>query len=188
MKYIDKFLKLIKTDRNTFFTYLFTLLSAYVVIDRVIELLILFFTGMSVSYWGPIKYTLAMACPVLAFVLSYPSKFCKSDSTKISFFYVYCVALYIIFISMVVQWLNHLCWTLILSLPNYQTIVTEFSDLIIRAFTAVSIYIPLTTFYKLISWLNRTVNDPIFPNNFRDSICDYSGIDIAAPDRNYWSI
>ena len=182
MKYVDKFLKLIKTDRNTFFTYLFTLLSAYIVIDRIVELLIIFFTGMSVSYWGPIGYTLAMACPVLAFVFSYPSKFCKSDDMKISFFYVYCVALYIIFISMVVQWLNYLGWTLIMSLPNYQVIITDFSDLIIRAFTAISIYIPLTTFYKLISWINKTVNDPIFPNNFRDSICDYQGLDISAPD------
>jgi len=182
VKYVDKFLKLIKTDRNTFFTYLFTLLSAYIIIDRLIELFIIIGTGMSVSYWGPIKYTLALACPVLAFMFSYPSKFCKSNDTKISFFYVYCVALYIIFISMVVQWLNYLFWTLIVSLPNYKVIVTDFSDLIIRAFTAISIYIPLTTFYKLIAWLNKTVNDPIFPNNFRDSICDYSGVDIAAPD------
>ena len=182
MKFVDKFLKLIKTDRNTFFTYLFTLLSAYILIDRVMEVLIICFTGMSVSYWGPIAYTLAMACPVLAFLFSYPSKFCKSDDLKISFFYVYCVALYIIFISMVIQWLNYLGWTLIMALPNHQVIVTEFSDLIIRAFTAISIYIPLVTFYKVISWLNRTVNDPIFPNNFRDSICDYQGLDIAAPD------
>ena len=182
MKYIDKFLRLLKTDRNTFFTYILTLISAYIIIDRVVELMIMFFTGMAVSYWGPIKYTLAMACPVFAFILSYPSKFCKSDETKISFFYVYCIALYVIFISMVVQWVNYLSWVLILSLPNYQIIVTEFSDLIIHAFTAIAIYIPLTTFYKLIAWLNKTVNDPIFPNNFQESICDFQGIDIAAPD------
>lgn len=182
MKYIDKFLKLLKTDRNTFFTYLFTLLTAYVMIDRIVELLILFFTGMSVSYWGPIKYTLALACPVFAFLFSYPSKFCKSDQVKISFFYVYCIALYTIFISMVVQLFNSLSWILLLSLPNYEAIITEFSDLIKNAFTAVSIYIPLTTFYKLFIWLNKTINDPIFPNNFRDSICDYGGIDISASD------
>ena len=67
---IDKFLKVLKTDRNTFFTYVLTLITAYVVIDRVIELLIMFFTGMSVSYWGPIRYTLALALPVFAFAFS----------------------------------------------------------------------------------------------------------------------
>lgn len=182
MKYIDKFLNKLKTDRNTFFTYLFTVLTTYILIDRVVELLLMIFTGMSVSYWGPIKYTLAMACPVFAFLFSYPSKFCKSDENKISFFITYCIALYVIGISAVVQWFNRLSWILLLSLPNYKFMVTEFSDLIIHAFTAVALYIPLTTFYKLFGWLNKTVNDPIFPNNFRESICDYGGVDISALD------
>ena len=182
MKYLDKFLKILKTDRNTFFTYIFTLITAYIIVDRIVEMLILTFTGMSVSYWGPIKYTLAMACPVFAFLFSFPSKFCKTDKNKISFFITYCVCLYVVGISAVVQWVNNFAWIGILSLPNYEVIVTEFSDLIKNAFTAVSIYIPLITFYKLILWLNRTVNDPIFPNNYQDSIKDFAGFDICAAD------
>ena len=115
-------------------------------------MLILFFTGMSVSYWGPLKYTLALACPVLGFLFCYPSKFCKSDQNKKSFFCTYCICLYVVGISAAVQWINHFAWIGILSLPNYEIIVTEFSDLIRNAFTAVSIYIPLVTFYKLILW------------------------------------
>ena len=182
MKYFDKFLKLLKTDRNTFFTYILTLLTAYIIVDRVVEMLIMIFTGMSVSYWGPIKYTFAVACPIFAFLFSFPSKLCKTDKNKISFFVAYCIALYVIGISAIVQWANRLCWVFILSLPHYDVMITEFSDLIIRAFTAISLYIPLTTFYKLSSWLNRTVNDPIFPNPFQESICDFTGIDISAPD------
>ncbi len=182
MKYVDKFLKLLKTDRNTFFTYILTLLTAYIIVDRVVEMLILIFTGMSVSYWDPIKYTFAMACPIFAFLFCYQSKFCKSDDNKKSFFCTYCICLYIIGISAVVQWVNHFAWIGILSLPNYEFVITEFSNLIINAFTAVSIYIPLVTFYKLLLWLNRTVNDPIFPNNFVESIQDFQGLDISAPD------
>lgn len=182
MKYIDKFLKTLKTDRNTFFTYLLTLITAYIMIDRIVEMLILCFTGMSVSYWGPIKYTLAIACPIFAFLFSYASKFCKSSQNKKSFFCTYCICLYVVSISALVQWLNNVAWIGILSLPNYEVIVTEFSDLIIRAFTAVSIYIPLVTFYKLINWLNKTVNDPIFPNPFIEALEDFQGLDIAAPD------
>ena len=115
MKHIDAFLKKLKTDRNTFFTYILSLLTAYVVIDRVLELLILFFTGMSVSYWGPIKYTLAIACPVFAFLFSFPSKFCKTDNDKISFALSYIICLYIIAISALVQWINHFGWILLLS-------------------------------------------------------------------------
>ena len=67
LKAIDKFLKYLKTDRNTFLTYVLTLISAYLVVDRIVEMLMMIFTGMAVSYWGPITYTLALACPVFAF-------------------------------------------------------------------------------------------------------------------------
>lgn len=182
MNLLDKFLKLLKTDRNTFFTYILTLITAYILIDRIIELLFMFFTGMSVNYWGPITYTFAMACPLFAFFFSFSSKLVKSDEMKISFFYVYCISLYIIGISMVTQWLNHLSWILILSAPNYETIITEFSNIIKPALTSFAIFIPVTTFYKLIIWLTRKINDPIFPNDFKDSIIDYTGIDITKSD------
>ena len=75
LKYIDKFLKKLKTDRNTFVTYVLTLISIYIVIDRLAEVLLIMFSGLSVDYWGPIKYTLALACPVFAFYFSFASKF-----------------------------------------------------------------------------------------------------------------
>ena len=86
MKIIDGFLKLLKTDRNTFVTYILTLVTIYLAVDRIVEMLFIILTGVSVSYWGPIQYTLALACPVAAFYFSGPSKFIKNDQTKISFF------------------------------------------------------------------------------------------------------
>lgn len=179
MKILDKFIKFLKTDRNTFFAYLLTLVTAYIVVDRVIELLFMCFTGMSVSYWGPIKYTLAMACPAFAYAIAIPSKLAKSDEVKISFFYVYCVALYIIGISMAVQWLNYIAWFGLMSVPNVNVIMANFSDLIKPAFTAVSVFIPLATFFKLVRWLYRVINDPIFPNSYKDSILDFAGVDLS---------
>lgn len=184
MKILDKFLKKFKTDRNTFFAYLLTLITAYIVVDRVIELLFMCFTGMSVSYWGPIKYTLAMACPVFAYAFAVPSKLAKSDDVKISFFYVYCIALYIIGISMVIQWLNYIGWFGLMSVPNYELIFAKFSELIRPAFTAISVYIPIVTSYNLLVWLYRVINDPIFPNSYKDSILDFGGIDLSATPEN----
>lgn len=183
MKILDKFIKKLKTDRNTFFAYLLTLITAYIVVDRLIELLILCFTGMSVSYWGPIRYTIAMACPAFAYVFAIPSKLAKSDDVKISFFYVYCVALYVIVLSMVVQWVNYLGWFGLLSVPNFKEILEKFPELIKPAFTAISVYIPVATFYRLFFWLYRVINDPIYPNSFKDSILDFGGIDLSpAPE------
>ena len=78
LKYLDKFLKILKTDRNTFFTYILSLITLYICVDRLMEMFFIFFTGVPVSYWGPIKYTIAMVFPVFAFLFSYGSKFVHS--------------------------------------------------------------------------------------------------------------
>ena len=51
LKIIDNFLKFLKTDRNTFATYILTLISAYVLVDRFVELMFMIFTGLSYSFW-----------------------------------------------------------------------------------------------------------------------------------------
>ena len=176
LKFIDKFLKFLKTDRNTFLTYILTLLTVYIVVDRIFELLFMIFTGISVSYWGPITYTFALACPIFAFCFSFSSKFIKGQNTKLSFFYIYCIALYIIFLSMIVQWLNRLSWLLFFSVPNFAEIANNFSDLIKPAFTALALYLPLTTFYPLFKWLFTDINDT---KKKKESIMDYGGINLS---------
>ena len=106
MKIFDKFLKFLKTDRNTFLTYILTVITIYLAVDRLIEMMFMILSGVSVSYWGPLQYTLAIACPIFAFLFSGSSTFVKADQMKLGFFYLYCISLYIIGISMVVQWFN----------------------------------------------------------------------------------
>ena len=176
LKYIDKFLKFLKTDRNTFLTYILTLISTYLVIDRIVEILLMIFTGMSVSYWGPIQYTLAFACPVFAFLFSGSSKYADCKKTKLTLFYTYVMTLYILIISMITQWVNFACWEALLCVPNYHIIATEFSNLIKPAFSAIALFFPLTTFYTPIHWIITTVNDT---KDLKDSIGDYGGIDLS---------
>lgn len=175
-KWLDKLIKLLKTDRNTFFTYILTLCTVYVLVDRFTELLILWFTGISVDYWGPIKYTLAIACPVFAFLFSGQSAFANSYFIKLTFVYLYAMALYTVGISMAVQWLNFAAWLAILSLPNYVEFVCEFSYLIKPALQAFALYLPLVTFYPVFKFFFVSVNDNKL---LRDSINDYQGIDLS---------
>lgn len=176
MKYIDKFLKKLKTDRNTFATYVLSLLSIYICVDRLTEIFFIMFSGLSVDYWGPIKYTFAYMCPVFAFYFSYASKFVPNKDRKITFVYIFTITLYIIFLSMVIQWINHLEWLLLFSVPNYPYIVTTFMDLIKPAFSSIAWYIPVCSFYPLVKWLILTVNDTLF---IKESIGDYGGIDLS---------
>ena len=179
MKLIDKLLKKLNVNRNTFFTYILTLVTSYICIDRVVEMLLMIFTGVSTSYWGPIKYTLALACPAFAFAFSPKSSFSDNRSKKVTLFYMYAIAIYIIVISMFTQWLNAGLWVLFLSVPNYSNIITEFPTMVKHAFQAVALYLPLTTFYPfIVQKLIMQVDDS---KERSRSIWDYTGIDLSDP-------
>lgn len=176
MKYIDAFLKKLKTDRNTFATYILLLFSVYIVIDRLVELIFIGATGMSVTYWGPIKYTLALACELFALQFSFSSKFVTEDKKKLSFLYIFTIGFYITVVSMIVQWVNQICWMLFFSVPNYSYIIQNFYELIKPAFSAFAWYLPITTFYpvfkKCYTWINDT-------KDIYDSVFDCPGIDLS---------
>ena len=176
LKVIDKFLKYLKTDRNTFLTYVLTLVTAYLVVDRIAEILMMIFTGMSVSYWGPIPYTLALACPVFAFLFSGSSKYADSDHTKLALFDLYIIGLYILILSMFTQFSNRSAWSFLLSVPNFSYIVVNFYSLIRPAFSAIALYLPLTTFFPVIKWLLGTIHDT---KTIYESIYEYKGINLS---------
>lgn len=176
MKIIDKFLKKLKVSRNTFATYVLTLISIYIVIDRLAEMLFMVFTGVSVSYWGPFQYTLAMLCPIFAYLFSPKSEFASSKGMKVTLFYTYVVTLYIVAISMFTQWLNRGLWLILISLPGYTELVSNFSELILPAFRSLAIYLPLTTFYGVFKWIHLGITDS---KDSTRSIWDYKGIDLS---------
>lgn len=176
MKYIDKFLKKLNTNRNTFATYVLTLLTSYIVVDRIVEMLLMIFTGVSYSYWGPIKYAFALACPCFAFAFTPKSKFSKNKGYKVKLFYVFLIAFYVIAISMITQWVNMGAWLFLLSVPNYTELITEFSELVTPAFIGLALYFPLVTIYPFFKWVYFSINDN--PLKIR-SIWDFRGIDLS---------
>lgn len=176
MKFIDKLLKKLNTNRNTFATYLLTLLTVYLVVDRVVEMLLMAFTGVSYSYWGPLTYALALACPCFAFAFTPKSKFCKNKGYKVKLFYVFLIAFYVIAISMITQWVNMGAWLFLLSVPNYTELITEFSELVTPALIGLAIYFPLVTVYPFFKWIYFGINDN--PLKVR-SIWDFRGIDLS---------
>ena len=47
MKLFDKFLKILKTDRNTFATYILLMVTIYLIVDRVFEVLLIITNGVA---------------------------------------------------------------------------------------------------------------------------------------------
>ncbi|MBQ3415712.1 MAG: TraM recognition domain-containing protein [Clostridia bacterium] len=176
MKLIDKFLKKLNTSRNTFATYILTLISIYITVDRLVEILFMIFTGISYSYWGPIAYTFAMACPLFAYLFSGPSEFATSKSQKVAMFYVSAISIYIIVVSMFTQWINMAAWSLLLSVPNYVEIITDFSDLVRPAFICISLYIPLVTIIPFFNTMYFDIDDSKLHVR---SLWDYAGINLS---------
>ena len=176
MKFIDKFLKKLNTSRNTFATYILSLISIYLVVDRIVEMLLMVFTGVSFSYWGPIQYTLALACPLFAFLFSGKSEFASSSNQKVSIFYVFMIGFAVIAISMFMQWLNLGVWLFLISVPGYVDLVTNFSELFRPALTSLSAFIPIVLGYKVFDFLYFGVNDSLDQTR---SIWDYGGIDLS---------
>ena len=176
MKFIDKFLKKLNASRNTFATYVLTLITIYLVVDRIVEMLFMIFTGVSYSYLGPIQYTLALACPIFAYLFSGKSEFSTSNAQKVSIFYIFIIGLTVIAISMFMQWLNLGVWLFLISVPGYSDLVTNFSELFRPALTAISAFLPIVIGYKVFNFLYFGVNDSLDETR---SIWDYGGIDLS---------
>lgn len=176
MKVIDKFLKWLKTDRNTFFTYVLSLITIFILIDRIVEFILIVFTGVASTYWGPISYAIALLFPIFAFLFSGSSKFIKCDDDKLKWFYAYCISLYILCITMFTEWINAACWLGLLSLPGYTEIASNFSYLIKPALSSIAIYLPIVTGGILFKKLFASVNDS---KDLKDSIFDYEGINLS---------
>lgn len=176
MKIIDNFLKKLGVSRNTFATYILTLITVYIAVDRITEMLLMLFTGVSYSYWGPLQYTIALACPMLAFAFSIPSEFASTKNKKVTLFYIYVIGLSIIAISMFTQWLNMGAWLLLVFNPGYVDLVTDFSDLVRPALTSLTILVPVLIIPKIFNFLYFGVNDS---KDMKQSIWDYAGIDLS---------
>ena len=176
MKIIDAFLKKLNVNRNTFLTYIFTLLTIYVAVDRIVEMLIMIFTGIATSYWNPIVYTLALAFPVLAYSFAGSSSYADTRASKVTMFYIFAIGFYVIAISMFTQYLNAGAWLLFMSSKNFIPIITDFSELVKPAFRAISLYLPLTTVYPFIKSILLGINDS---QNMSRSLWDFTGINLS---------
>ena len=140
-------------------------------------MLFLCFSGISVSYWGPFAYTFALLCPIFAFLFGAGSKFATDDKQKFSLFILYYIALYIVALSMFMQWANQFLWIFLFSLPNYSGIVGNFMDVIKPAFTSIAWYLPIITFKPVFRKMYTGFADT---KDIRDSVADYNGISLSS--------
>ena len=176
MKLIDKFLKILKTDRNTFVAYIMLMITFFLIVDRAAEVLLIITNGVAYHYWGPIAYALSFLAPSFCFMFVVSSSFIKADEDKHGWFYAYAIELYTLAIFMVIEWTNKVVWFGIIRLPNFVHFVQDFSYLIKPALSSISVAIPLGSWVTLFNFLYKGVAQT---KAKKDSICDFTGINLA---------
>lgn len=178
----SKFLKLLKTDANTFVSYILTLLTVYFALDRLAEMILLISKGLGISYWGPFMYTFALACPVFGFLFICESDFnkyrtSKARTSKLHFLYFFSSMFTIIVTSMLMQYTNLIGWIIVTSFKSFPYVAKVFPELFKPAFSSVVIVIPFLLISPLIDWFINSINDS--PDAQR-SIRDFEGLKLSS--------
>lgn len=167
-------LKPFKINLNDFFTYVFTLLSLYYTVDRLVELFNLMFTGQCVSYWSPIKYTFALFCIVAAYSFYCASTMCTTILLPMKKYVRYSILFRIICTVMAAQWVNELAWLILMHFPSFKGIASTMPEIVLPAIRALSLLLP---FLSLRGALDYYINDVMDADqDWIDSFEDFKGI------------
>jgi len=172
------FLKPLKINTNTFFAYLFGLLTIYFAVDRLAEYIRVFFTGEYLHYWSTWGYVGAMACTVIAYGLICASPLNTTLRHPMKFFVFYSLCFYAICIGMVSQWSNELIWYLLMKCSNFKFIIANLPEVIVPAVGGLSILLPMLSFRKMWNYYVGNVIDG--DDDWIESFEDYKGIKLVA--------
>ena len=169
----DILLKPFKINLNDFFTYIFTIISVYFTVDRVIELFIMMFTGQCVSYWSPIKYTVALVCIVCAYCFYCSSTMCNTITLPMKAYVKYSVLFRIVCTVMAAQWVNSLLWMILMHVPSFKYIAINLPEVIISAIRALSLLLPFLSIRGAAEYYINDVMDA--DQDWIDAFEDFKG-------------
>ncbi len=152
-------LKPLKINTNTFFAYIFGLLTIYFTFDRGYELLSLLLTGQCVNYWTPIQYSLVYIAIVLGYTITCGSPMNTTLTHPMKFFVFYSICGYIIIFSMASQWINEILWFVCSHFSNFKYIAANLPELIGPAFGSLSLIFPMFSVRSIVSYYTGNILD-----------------------------
>ena len=169
----DILLKPFKINLNDFFTYIFSIISVYFTIDRVVELFIMMFTGQCVSYWSPIKYTVALFCIVVAYCFYCASTMCNTITLPMKAYVKYSILFRIVCTVMAAQWINSILWIALMHFPSFKYIAANLPEIAISAIRALSLLLPFLSVRGALEYYINDVMDA--DQDWIDSFEDFKG-------------
>ena len=173
---MSKLYKKLKTDANTFWGFILTILCIYLAVDRTFEMILMMFTGVGYSYWNMIVYGFVFLLPFFTFKVMLESKFMTHDNFKVSLFVFYGSIFAVYLVSFGAQLVNQGAWILFLSVPGYEKIVHEDLRLVKAAFTALSLMVPFYAVDKVFFWFRYFV---VEDGEFYDALIKQGGFKLG---------
>lgn len=163
-------LKPLKINTNTFFAYVFGLLTIYFAVDRGYEIISLILTGQLVNYWTPLQYTLVYLVIIAGFQVTSGSPLNTTITKPIKFFVFYSISAYIIIFTMASQWINEALWFGCMHFSNFKYIAENLPELIPPAFGSFSLLFPTLTLRSVVEYYigNIIDGDPDWIDSFED--------------------
>ena len=178
MNPIDVALKPFKIDLNSFFTYVFGIMTVCFAFDRLLELLCVLFTGQFVNYWSPLGYTLVLFVLISGYAIHCASPYRKTITDPMYYYIYYSIAFRIICGVMVAQWVNEACWGILMEFSNFKYIAQNLPELITPAITSLTYIFPLYLTKVSIYYYINDVMDA--DQDWIDSFEEYKGFKLVA--------
>lgn len=175
---IEAIFKKFNINLNSFFGYLFSIITILFSVDRLAELISVLFYGQFVSYWSPLMYTFALFILVAGYSLLCASPFCKTITQPMTYYVYYVVAFRIISTVMVAQWINQGLWWILMSFSNFKYIAINMPELIIPAISSVTLLFPLLSLKQGIFYYIEDVMDS--DQDWIDSFEDFKGFKLVS--------
>ncbi|MBQ8299433.1 MAG: TraM recognition domain-containing protein [Clostridia bacterium] len=174
---IDALLKPFNIDLNSFFAYLFAIITILFSADRLLELVSVLFTGQFVNYWSPVMYTFALFILVSGYSILCASPFCKTITQPVTFYVYYLSAFRIIATVMVAQWVNEISWMVLMNFSNFKYIAINLPEIITPAITSLTLLYPLLSLKQGIYYYIEDVMD--CDQDWIDSFEDFKGFKLV---------
>ena len=171
-------LKPLKINTNEFFAYIFGAIALVLGADRLTQYFRVFFVGEFTSYWSIWGYILAMACPVIAYILLCASPKRKTLRDPMRYFVFFSLVLYAIVIGMIAQWTNEIMWYVLMVTSNFGIIAHYMPEMIAPAVGGISVLPAFFTFKVMWNYYIGNVVDG--DQDWIESFEDFKGFKLEA--------
>jgi len=165
-------------DHNKFLAILFTTFTVIIAAFVIVQAITLLVGDCRISFDpGPIAYSIALLCPIIAYSYAVNTKLIVGKDARIKWFMI-TVGVWVSIIGLfIVTKLNNIVWFLLEKVPNYDLLIREYPELFAPAIKTLSFVIPFIGIFSLVDYFLLILRD----DDISKGIAGFCGLSVAKP-------